>query len=112
MGVPESVFGGVVFPMRSLILRLNGMRVIKWESGLSLTIRVLRCTFEVRPVVPGRPETVDWPVVDSSSVSVRDPVLVPVPASEGGPLFRWGVGFGVVLGFTSWYRCNGNCGVT
>ncbi len=78
MGTPESVLGGGVLPVRSLNLRLKGIKVRRWGSGISLTTSVL--VLVVRPVPLVKRETVEPAVVDASS-----PIVMEVPVSEGVP---------------------------
>jgi len=73
------MFGGGVLLIRSLILRLKGINVNKWGSGVSFTTSVL-VFFVVSPVAPVKFDTAEPAAVEASS-----PVVMEVPVTEGGP---------------------------
>lgn len=89
-------------PNKSLIRTLVGRRLCKFAFGFVLwTVNAVRRVSAVRPVYPVaivglvRPETLELPVTEESSVGVSPGV------------FRFGGGHG----FTSWYRGNGRFGI-
>jgi len=104
MGCPSSAVGGGVLPIMSRFFLLKGIRVSKWESGCSLTMRVF---FLESPVSPVAPVMVDKPTDDASLSWDDDEVDVGMePGIDGVGVSS----AGGVRDVTSWYNGKGSRG--